>query len=783
MARPRTDVVVSLAVALVAAWVLGASPAAAAGRATTRTVTTTADLPAPCSASAVSLRCAILAANRAGSGVTIAFDIPASASGCAGTPTVCTISPATAFPVLTATDTVIDGYTEPGTAPNDLPLAQGDDARIGVRVDGSLAPAGTSGLVVGGDRDTVRGLSITGFIVCFDCGPIPGEETGGSAIELRAASDVVAGNFLGVLPDGVTAGPNQFAGVDVTGSGAESDLIGGTDPASTNVLSGNEQCSLGDCQGFGAYVDVTGTGTTVRGNLIGTTASGHAALGNAATALVVLAPKAIVAQNVVSGSGGDAVLTGGTGIKLTNNLIGTDATGHDGLENHSHGVDVQADANVLRGNVISDSGDTGLVVSGTNTIVQGNKIGTDVTGRMPLGNGFDPSAIFLGQPINGTDGIVLCAGGNTIGGTSAGQGNLVSANRGDGIFVGSGDNVVQGNRVGTDASGRTALGNHVDGIGSRPRIFQGVGFCQQAPNGGGAANNTIGGTAAGAGNLVSANRQGGIDLVGAANDTVANNRVGTDAGGTAPLGNSGDGVALGPACNEHGCTPSTGDRVSTNLIGANTLAGIDVVGTGGGTGIVVTGNGVGVDTSGNATLGNAGAGVSLSASASGDVVGGTVPSDANLIAGNGGPGILVGASASDTGTHVLIEGNSTFGNAGLGIDLAPRGAVDCSTPPPGPNDYVPCPAITSASTATVSGTACPGCIVELFVAQAGADDAGHGEGARFLARTFAAGNGAWAVAVPSGMLASGDQVTATATTPSSTTPSETSEFGANRSVA
>src|SRR5436305_981122 len=83
-----------------------------------------------------------------------------------------------------------------------------------------------------------------------------GLETGGSGVEVHGTDDMVAGNFLGLLPDGVTAVPNQFAGVNVTGTGAGTARIGGTDPASTNVLSGNRQCTLGDCQGFGAYVDV-----------------------------------------------------------------------------------------------------------------------------------------------------------------------------------------------------------------------------------------------------------------------------------------------------------------------------------------------------------------------------------------------------------------------------------------------------------------------------------------------------------------------------------------------
>lgn len=754
---------------------------AAAGGPRTVTVTTTADAPSPCAPSSVSLRCALAGADRLGSDVTIAFSIPSSDPGCAGAPMVCTIRPTSALPPLTASDTVVDGYTQPGTAPNDLPLRQGDDARIAVRVEGGGAPEGTSGLVVAGARDTVRGLSITGFVTCFVCTPIPGVQTGGSGIEVRGADAVVAGNFIGLLPDGVTAAPNQFAGVDVTGTSVAGARVGGADAASTNVLSGNRQCTGGDCEGFGAYLEA-GDGAVVQRNLIGTTASGRAALPNAATGLVALAPNAVITGNVIGGSGGDGVLTGGTGVALVENLIGTDATGTAAIENQSHGVDVQAAGNILRGNVISGSGDTGLVISGQRAIVQGNRIGTDVTGTKALGNGFDPSAIFLGQPINGTDGMVLCGGNNTVGGTRPGQGNLVSANRGDGIFVGSGSNTIQGNRVGTNAAGTAPLPNRADGIGGRALIFVGVGFCQQAPSGFGSSKNTIGGSSPSAGNLVSGNAAAGIDLVGASDDVIARNRVGTDATGTAALGNGTAGIVFGAVCEDEVCTPSSRDRVEANLVSGNGGDGIDVAGQGGGTGIVLAGNGVGVDASGGPALGNAGAGILIGGSASGDVIGGSVASDANVVVRNGGPGIQIGTDGSDSDTHVAVEGNSTFANGGLGIDLAPAGAIDCSTSPPGPNDHLPCPIITSATASGVAGTACPGCTVEAFVALPGTDDAGHGEGAVFLGRVLAASNGAWSLTVPSGALTSGGRVTATATAPAGVTPPETSEFAANLAV-
>src|SRR5690348_10166958 len=277
----------------------------------TLVVNTTADLAAPCQASAFSLRCAITQANADGSGDTIDFHIPASAPGCAGTPAVCTIQPRRALPPLKASLTVIDGGSQPGASPDTLPIGKGDDAVITVRLDGALAGKGANGIVVTGAHDTVRGLSVTGFIVCFTCGPIPGQQTGGAGISLRGAGDVVAGDMIGVEPDGRTPGPNQFTAVEVVAAKKPvgKEVIGGGNPAATNVLSGNKSCANGDCEGFGVDVE-SGTGTVVERNLIGTTASGRARLADATGVVLLSAGNrlgggTVASGNVISGNFGD----------------------------------------------------------------------------------------------------------------------------------------------------------------------------------------------------------------------------------------------------------------------------------------------------------------------------------------------------------------------------------------------------------------------------------------------------------------------------------------------
>jgi len=780
----------ALSAVIVAAWLVALPGAARAS--VTLIVNTSADLAAPCQASAFSLRCAIIQANADGSGDIIDFHMPAAAPGCAGTPTVCTLQPRRALPALAASFTVIDGGSQPGAAPDSLPISEGDNAVITVRLDGALAGKGADGIVVKGSHDTVSGLSVTGFIVCFSCRPIPGQQTGGAGISLRGTADVVAGDMIGVAPDGRTAAPNQFTAVEVANAKAPvgGEVIGGTVPAVTNVLSGNKSCLNGSCEGFGIYVE-SGAGTVAERNLIGTTASGRGKLANTAGAVLLSAGNRLgggtrATGNVISGSYGDGVLLGARAT-VTGNLIGTDATGAKALGNRSHGIDAQSAGVVIRNNVISANGDTGVVLRSADT-VQGNTIGTDAAGGVPLGNGLHPSAVFLGQPINGTDGIVSCGGGNTIGGPAASQGNLVSANGGDGISVVSSNNVVQGNTVGTDVTGTVAFGNGVDGIGSRSDVIKGTGFCQQAPGTGGSGN-MIGGATAGDGNLISGNAGDGVDLVASNQNVIAGNRIGTDAAGTAALGNGGDGVFLGASCADRTCAGSSGNTVGGTAKGAGNVIsgqggdGVHIDGQGSGISNLVEGNRIGAPLNGQTALGNQGAGVFVGNSAVNDAIGGTVSGAGNTIDANHGPGVLVGSSATDSGTHSAVQGNLIEANGGLGIDLAPAGTVNCASAPPGPNDYVACPVIATATTSTVAGHACAGCEVEVFVAAAAADDQGHGEGAALLATTTAAADGSWTVTLLAGQLPAGDAVTATATTPASFgKAAETSEFGLNVTV-
>jgi hypothetical protein len=117
--------------------------------------------------------------------------------------------------------------------------------------------------------------------------------------------------------------------------------------------------------------------------------------------------------------------------------------------------------------------------------------------------GTDSRAAGIG---NGSHGVLLEGGAtnNTVKGTAVGAGNVISGNAGQGVridFLNTTGNVVAGNLIGTDAAGTGAIGNLSGGLAITNS----------------AANNTIGGTVPGAGNVIAYNIGGdGINVAAAA---------------------------------------------------------------------------------------------------------------------------------------------------------------------------------------------------------------------------------------------------------------------------
>ncbi len=119
------------------------------------------------------------------------------------------------------------------------------------------------------------------------------------------------------------------------------------------------------------------------------------------------------------------------------------------------GLRFNAGASTLRGLAINRFPLGAIVLNSASNVVKGNFIGTDATGLVARGAG----------TAGNNPSILVNSSGNVIGGTNRGDGNVISAGNGDGIyFLNCSNNVVQGNFIGVNASGTAALGNTNNGI-------------------------------------------------------------------------------------------------------------------------------------------------------------------------------------------------------------------------------------------------------------------------------------------------------------------------------
>ncbi len=262
-----------------------------------------------------SLRQAIVDANAAGSSNTIAFAIPG--------PGPHTIALASALPLISGTLT-IDGYSQPGSAMNTRTPDQGGlDTVLAIEV--TTASGNFNGFQLQHNgRLTVQGLAMHGFMIAifgYSSGPdlsfirvfgsFIGTAIDGTALEGRGNRDcavrtgfspsiiggtepwqrnLLSGNQCGVMVVAPTRIEGNLIGTDVTGTlaipngppgnwagiivSARQDVhIGGTDPASRNVISGNQPWGIAiwpvfggsgpieDFEIFGNYIGIDWTGT------------------------------------------------------------------------------------------------------------------------------------------------------------------------------------------------------------------------------------------------------------------------------------------------------------------------------------------------------------------------------------------------------------------------------------------------------------------------------------------------------------------------------------------
>lgn len=581
------------------------------------------------------------------------------------------------------------------------------------------------------------------------------------------SSTLIQGNYIGVDFTGGIQLNGTGKGVEIASS-VTSSTVGGTSAGARNVISGNS---------YGVYT-AGGSGNLIQGNYIGTNAAGSVAVSTfglldgvyvGATGAPLIGGAVAGAGNVISGNPGNGIALDAGTATILGNIVGLDAGGTTAVWNRGAGIAMASSSNVVIGgtsassrNVISGNGFASSYVGGiacgdgsTNVSIFGNYIGTNVAGTAAVPN------------YNSGISVVSTVNNIKIGSTTAGGGNVVSGNSGDGIYLSgilSGSVTVYGNIIGLNAAGTAVVANTDNGI----QLYHASGW-------------TIGGTAAGARNVISGNgdtffnigSNGILIAETSANNVVEGNYIGTDVTGNVALGNFRAGISIdcfnsfaaggqnviggaGSAYrnvisgNQYGVkingTYSSGSSNANQILGnyigvgangstplgnsydgvyvltsSSTEIGANSAGSGnvisesghdgveleGCTGGHIYGNNIGTDATGALDRGNVYAGVDVTGTSGGGTIVG-VPSLGNTIAYNHTQGVTVRIGPTS------VRGNSIHDNVGFGIDfgngLVPNdgcsgGVCDSDT---GPNGWQNFPVIVdesySGSTYKASGT-------------------------------------------------------------------------------
>ena len=345
--------------------------------------------------------------------------------------------------------------------------------------------------------------------------------------------------------------------------------------------------------------------------------------------------------------------TGGFGIVLDvnggnvieGNYIGTNLAGTATLPNSGNGIAISG-------------GSTRNRIGGTTpqarNVISGNSSGVSVDAGSPGENVIEGN--YIGVNATGTavlgnsaNGIFLDAPRDTIGGLVPGARNIISGNALPGVFIGISAvaTVVQGNYIGTDSSGNIDLGNIQNGV-----------YIDRS------ANNIIGDSTAAGRNIISGNDFPGVYIFGltAVGNRVLGNYIGLSASGTIGLG-SGNGVIIDGAPFN-----IVGPR---NVISGNPFPGIDLIDAGA-TGNRIVGNYVGTDADGFTAVANS-KGILIN-NVPGNIIGGTTGGGLNLISGNTSYGIEIRGSGA-TGNKVMLNHIGTDVSGSNNIPNGSHGVV------------------------------------------------------------------------------------------------------------
>ncbi len=487
------------------------------------------------------------------------------------------------------------GNTIGGATPLQRNVISGN-GEFGIRVEGNFATGNRiQGNYIGSDVTGVnaRPNRLDGILVSNASGTIVGTDGDGVADAgemnllsgngergvrfYQAVDNVIAGNFIGLAINGLSALPNGTVGVEIdTNSsrnriGTNGDSV--SDATERNVISGNRVS--------GVRIDAS-TATIVAGNFIGTTVNGLEPLGNVGIGLFLSNGANLnrigtnadglsdaTEANVISGNGTNAIeiyashrnIVAGNLLGLTSAGDSALANGHSGLwitggsTENLVGTNDDGSRDEVERNVISGNSFQGVAITHLGTdrnVVAGNYIGTDKSGTMRLGN---ETGVLLSA---GARANIIGATKIALGGNAAG--NLISGSRLNGIRLtdaGTSLNEIRGNRIGLSANGQNALANDWAGI-----------TIEQA-----ASSNIIGGIGLGQANFIGGNKRNGLCIVsGADANSVDGNFIGLAPDSVTPLPNGLTGITIDDSSNN-----SIG-VISANSIAHHQQAGIAVTG-------------------------------------------------------------------------------------------------------------------------------------------------------------------------------------------------------------
>ncbi len=605
-------------------------------------VNTTDDTPNCFAGGECSLRGAILQANANFGNDIIGFALPA------GT----VLSPQTQLPSITDTLSIQGGNLPDGTK--------------AIEISGADIPAPADGLKIRTSNCFIYNLAINGF-KSISSG---GSDIGGNGIVIESDSTLqnnghnsIYQNYLGTDPTGSLRRGNEANGLLIF----DSDSNGITQ----NVISGNGTHPIygdGMPTKYGNGVSVIGGNSNgLSGNIIGLNAQGNAKLGNY------------------------------HGIFLTgaNNEVGNEVGGGNTIS--GNGVEYNEYHQCLGFGIYNAplyDADTQELLTVDNT-VQGNRIGTDPSGTVGLGNCWRGIQTY---PIVRT----------VIGSITEDGRNTISGNQLDAIWCGDlttgsdtsegGYCAIAGNNIGTDVTGTQSVYNSIDNI---PLVYPGSGVVTvlnnySLSNVGAPGGTSQGGACTGFCNLISGNDSGGVafdadgalETGGVGTIAIFNNYIGTNRDGTQALANPYTAVVLA-STNVEGAAPTTYLGGYGDLNGQPVSAGNLISGNHGTTSVAtnnlpgayfISGNLFGTDATGTSAIPNSGTALSISANFLNIVqIGDSDPLGRNIISGNvaqngfGGDGIYISSGYGIGIYNNLIGVNANLaplGNQGSGINIS-----------------------------------------------------------------------------------------------------------------